>query len=66
MSKNKVSSVKDKTLFLGDLIDRQTSEGLWTSSDLSLITRFKTLFGIATLNEDKLMQEIEELAPKDP
>jgi hypothetical protein len=46
------------------LLDKQTSEGLWSAADISIIQKFKTLFGIASLNEDMLKQEIKKLSSK--
>jgi hypothetical protein len=46
------------------LLDKQTSEGLWSAADLSIVQKFKTLFGVTTLNEDMLKQEIKKLASK--
>ena len=60
----KIVSAQDKAQFLNQLLDKQTSEGLWSAADLSIIEKFKILFGVASLNEDNLKKEIKKLAAK--
>ena len=49
---------------MNELLDKQTSEGLWSAGDLSIIQKFKNLFGVTSLNEDKLRDEIKKLSSK--
>ena len=52
----------EKSKFLNDLLDKQTSEGLW--QDQTFLPRAKTLFSITSFNEDKLKQQLTSILDK--